>query len=272
MTNDTRQIGNNRARCFLDELANPYGIKHIDNKPRVSSMPYTYDIAEGKVPQHAPVRRPGYNTDVDTGSNEVVAPCGGAYYWLPAAEQLLVASTDADDTAAGNGARTVSIRGLDADYEIITETVTMNGTTNVQTTNEFLRVLMVRTATAGDTAANEGVITVNDATDTYVLSCIQVGENRAAYALYTVPANNTLYITSWGGSESSSKGTDFTLWKRDFGGYFERYRGENVIDASFTKGFDLPLEFGEKTDIEIRAIAVSNDAVVEAGFEGWREW
>ena len=37
---------------FKDENGVPYGIKHINNKPRVSSMPYLYDISEGNVPVH----------------------------------------------------------------------------------------------------------------------------------------------------------------------------------------------------------------------------
>ncbi len=37
-----------------DENGVPYGVRHIDNKPRISSMPYLYDIAEGNVPNHEP--------------------------------------------------------------------------------------------------------------------------------------------------------------------------------------------------------------------------
>mgnify|MGYP007044033092 CR=1 FL=1 len=41
-----------RAVNLFDESGVPYGVKHIANKPRVSSMPYTYDIAEENVPNH----------------------------------------------------------------------------------------------------------------------------------------------------------------------------------------------------------------------------
>lgn len=56
----------------VDELDVAYGIKQIDGKPRVSSMPYVYDIAEGNVLNHYPLTKIGYlpsftqnvNTDV----------------------------------------------------------------------------------------------------------------------------------------------------------------------------------------------------------------
>lgn len=55
-----------------DENGDAYGVKHINNKPRVSSMPYLYDIAEGNVPNHvawskisyAPSMVANVNTDV----------------------------------------------------------------------------------------------------------------------------------------------------------------------------------------------------------------
>ena len=40
----------------------------------------------------------------------------------------------------GTGARTVLIEGLDENYDIQSETVTMDGTTNVVTTNTYIRL------------------------------------------------------------------------------------------------------------------------------------
>ena len=36
----------------VDNNGIPIGLKHVNNKIRVSSMPYVYDIAEGNVPNH----------------------------------------------------------------------------------------------------------------------------------------------------------------------------------------------------------------------------
>jgi len=270
MSNDTQQISNNRARCFLDELGNPYGIKHVDNKPRVSCMPYTYDITEGNIAGHTPVRRSGKNNDVGT-TWEVVGQMGGVYHWLASAERLLVVSTDADDAAAGNGARTARVVGLDGDYALLSETITFTGTTNVQTTASFLRVFLLEVLTVGTTGANEGVLTVKDSTGAYTLALAGIGEGRSSAVVFTVPADMTFYMTSWDMSEDSNKGSEVGLWKRPFGGSWQLVRLKKVINFAGDFPFDLTLDFDEKTDIMLEAKGLLAGAKVQAGFEGWME-
>jgi len=258
------------AGQFVDENGDAYGVKEVDGKPRVSCVPYTYDIAEGSIAGHAPVRRSGKNNDVGT-SFEIVAQAGGTYYWHPTAEQMNVVSTDADDTAAGNGARTLRIQGLDTDYALISDTVTLNGTTAVVTNLSFLRVLVVEVLTIGTSGTNEGTITVKDSTDTYTLATIGVAEGRSSAVVFTVPADMTFFMTSWDGSEDSSKGSEIAIYKRDFGGAWQQLRLKKIIDFAFDFPFDLPLVFAEKTDIMIQAKGLLGGAKVQAGFEGWRE-
>ena len=52
------------ATQFVDETGTTYTVKQIDGKPRVSSMPYLYDIAEGNVADHAIFAKLGYNGDI----------------------------------------------------------------------------------------------------------------------------------------------------------------------------------------------------------------
>lgn len=54
---------------FKDENGVAYGIKQISNKPRVSSMPYLYDIAEGNVPDHVTWSKIGYAPSMVTNVN-----------------------------------------------------------------------------------------------------------------------------------------------------------------------------------------------------------
>ena len=139
----------------------PFPVAEINNKPRVSSMPYLYDIAEGNVADHTAVRRFGHNADVGT-SLEVVSDAGGTQAYLASAEILQVVSSDADDDAGDTGAITVQISGLDANYVLQSETVTLNGTANVATTKSFLRVWQAQVLTAGTTGTNEGTISIKD--------------------------------------------------------------------------------------------------------------
>ena len=72
-----------------------------------------------------------------------------------------IVSTDADDAAGDTGAQTVLINGLDSNYEPILETVNLNGTNPVTTTNSYLRVNTLRVVSSGSSKHNEGAITAS---------------------------------------------------------------------------------------------------------------
>lgn len=69
---------------------------------------------------------------------------------------LDVTSSDANDAAAGTGARTIKIYGLDAAGKQLIETVTLNGQTAVTTTGLFWRVFGAQVVTAGTGRKNAG--------------------------------------------------------------------------------------------------------------------
>ena len=81
---------------FLDENGVPYGVKQIDNKPRVSSMPYLFDIAEGNVPNHEVLRLDGLNEDVDA-AWETLWEVGGMYVPPAVPQQMEVRSSNVAD-------------------------------------------------------------------------------------------------------------------------------------------------------------------------------
>lgn len=251
-----------------DELGVNYGIKHIDNKPRVSSMPYLYDIAEGNIVDHEPIRRYGHNNAVST-SLETVYHVSNLKTYLTSAERLQVVSDDVDDDGdpVDTGARTIRIDGLDTDHLEISEVVTMNGTTNVLTDASFLRILTVTTITAGSSGYNEGTITVSNNADTIVLDQIDPIENESHCACFTIPAGHTGYVTQAMATEASSKGSEFSFWIREPGGLWIAKRSIVLLDSAIITPMMLP----EKTDIEIRVQAILAGAIVTAGFEGWIE-
>ena len=86
---------------FKDENGVAYGIKHINNKPRVSSMPYLFDIAEGNVPNHETWTKIGYNSALSS-SWEDMWQVGGAYVYPTAEMQMEVVSTSAQDAGSIN--------------------------------------------------------------------------------------------------------------------------------------------------------------------------
>lgn len=79
---------------------------------------------------------------------------------LATASALDVTSSDAADAAAGTGARTIRVFGLNAAYQPVSEDFTMNGQTAVTGSVAFLRVHGATVLTAGSGLVNAGDIYV----------------------------------------------------------------------------------------------------------------
>jgi len=256
---------------FIDEDGALYGVKQDGNRPIVISVSHGDAISEG-LSGHYPVRRFGHNAAVG-GAWETVYHGSDLYTYLTSAERLYVISDDTDDDGApvGNGARTVVVKGLDASYEVLQETVTMNGTTHVLTDASFLRVTKCWVATAGSTGYNEGTITIKNNAEDNTLDQIEPQEAESHACIHTVPADQTTYLTFWSGSESSTKGCEIAFWVREFGGIWRYKFGTLTLDNLWCCEFALPYKFSEKTDVEVRALSTLGGAIVTASLLGWRE-
>jgi hypothetical protein len=228
-------------------------------------------IARGQVPGRRPVLRTGINFDIDTGMGLVsLWDFGGRYVFPPAASVMTVSSSSAADTAAGTGARTVLVTGLDSSYAEISEVITLNGLTAVPTVNQFLRVfgLTVLTAGSGGEAAGNlyigtGVVTAG--VPAVVYGHVRIGWGTSQMAQYTVPAGHTAYLLDLITSAISSavnQNTLLSIMARPFGGVFLR-GGSLVISGGLAYlENDVPRSFPERTDID--AVASTSDQNVIA--------
>ena len=113
----------------------------------------------------------GYNPAVSELAFEDIWPVGGIRTWITTPTVLDVTSDNAADSAAGTGARTISLVGLDANLDIITETIAMNGLSTVSTVQQFKRVSVADVVTSGTlndsaTNPNAGIITVKSGANT----------------------------------------------------------------------------------------------------------
>lgn len=148
----------------------------------------------------SPIRRItalGNNPSISPGTvPEDIWPLGGVYPFLSAASALEILSSDIDDTSAGTGARTVLINGLDGNYDEVSQTVTMNGTTPVSIPTPLLRVNTAIVMSAGTTEVNEGNITIRDTATTTARAYIQSGAGITRSSIYTVPNGYTLVVNS----------------------------------------------------------------------------
>jgi len=135
----------------------------------------------------------GFNNDVDIGT-EVIRSTGGTFGYVPSAETLSIVSTDANDTSAGTGARYVQIRGVDANWNEKTETITMTGTTPVVTVSTWMGINRLTVLSSGTGKKNAGTITVTSSGTATIMSSISVGVSLSQQLAYFIPANHNLFI------------------------------------------------------------------------------
>jgi hypothetical protein len=230
--------------------------------------PFELQVARGQISWHRSIVVFGYNADVDT-SVETVWPHGGILTFPSTAIQLSVSSGNANDTANGTGARTVYLEGLDANHNVISETVTLNGQTAVTTTNSYLHInnCYVLTAGSGDSAAGTiyfGTGTVTAGVPATVYDVIQFDYNSRITGSYTVPAGYTAYVSQGlfsSGQVSGSNAVTGRLMTRGVNDIRLTAAIVTVNNGSADYAFEYPLVVPEKITIEAQAVgAAANNA------------
>ena len=238
--------------------------------------PFNLQVARGQIAYHYPIFKFGFNPDIDDAFETVWAQ-GGLYSYLSAATVLKVSSSSTNDTSAGTGARTVELQGLDGDYNEISETVTLNGQTAVNTTKSYLRIYRMVVKTAGTGGQNAGVIyagtgTVTTGVPANKYATIAIGDNQSLMALWTVPAGHTAYLLQTDITVATTQNNKYCtvhFVARPPGEVFQVNDKFVKAESSHKQGYDIPLEFAEKTDIEVRAIgdSVGADIAISAGLD-----
>ena len=230
--------------------------------------PFELQVARNQVVGHFSVLVSGFNATVGT-SYETVWSESTIYVYPASATVIKISSSDANDTAAGTGARTVTVYGLDGSYNQINETVSLNGQTAVTTTATFLRVLhlMVNTAGSGGAAAGTiyagvGAVTTGKPATVYG---VYTADGGATACIYTVPAGYTGYVFDFlcsSGVTSANAYSNVGLYNRPLGGVFDNtIQGRCANGGAFAIPLNYPVSFPEKTDIEVRASATSSSNV-----------
>lgn len=233
------------------------------------------DIAQGNFAGHSITNKVGLNPDIDTGTPpEDICGTGGVYSGFPEStlETVTVVSSSANDAAAGTGARTIRVTGLDANYAVLQETITLNGLTPVNSVAQFRRIHTAMIMTAGSGGVNAGTITCNHTTTTAnVFFVMQIGTNQTNESAYTVPAGYTAYVklVTAGIRGSAAAAADLSIWTRSFGGVFRQRRPFAVsTSCGYQNTIYGGIMFTEKSDIILRCTAMSaNNTVVFAGYD-----
>ena len=200
-------------------------------------------------PQYSYIHKFGSNLAL-TGTPESIWSAGGLYPWssLTAAQPLFVLSTDGGDTG------TLTIQGLDANYDSLEETITLTGLTAVTTINPFLRVFRMQYSDE-----NAGTITarVGSGTGTIVAQ-VDAGLAQTLMAVYTIPRQKTGFLMNYTASTGKGDDASVDLFVRDPAINGFRLKSETkVYQSSFRQEFTIPLVLPEKSDIDFRATTTS---------------
>jgi len=225
-------------------------------------------LALGRIPGVSYVEWIARNADVDVLSvPETIWPAGGLYSFRSAAAVLEVVSSSAADDAAGTGARTIRIHGLDEDWKPVIETIIMDGTTPVLGLLEFLRINFVEVWTVGSGGTNAGNITVRDASAGTTRSYIALGRGHSEDGVYSVAADNTFLFDGWYATVRDADNTSYAdidfMETHNADGGATHVGWSFSVDKVFGSPFTIPHVFHEKTDIEMRVTAVfGNNSIV----------
>ena len=201
----------------------------------------------------------GDNANIVTGEFRTPWEEASNYTFPSSALTMNVVSSAVGDTAV-----TILIIGLNADYEIIQETLTLNGTTTVTTTNQYYRINDVIT-TVGNAL---GDVTVSNGGTTYAKILAGTGRNQAA--IYTVPKGHSLYlerIDAFCTDANGGKAARFRNFVENSAG-----RDLRVADTTFFENMNivrrLPFKYGEKTDIALQLRSLSGSVFGSIFAEG----
>lgn len=213
----------------------------------------------------------GWNSDISAGVEEDIWDVGGIWVAPTDARSHELASTSADDAAAGIGARAVLVEGLDLNFAEITELVVLDGLTPVATEQNFARINSMRVPAGqfGSSGFNAGDITATALVDDTSSALILATAGRSLSTVYTVPAGKTAYFENQGGSVNKAsagppaecllhllvrEGADAsgcgwtTAWV-----YGVVHSGTSVVGQDISPGGPVP----EKTDMRICAVDIT---------------
>jgi len=239
--------------------------------PGIALPRYEIDIAKGIVEGRTAVRQFGHNLACGA-TEETIWGLSSLYVYLTSAEQLKVSSSVAGtDKPASTGAWTVLIHGLDANYRLIEETVTLLDPGPVTTEQFFLRVCDVQVMTAGTGGKNAGNLSVRNFADDNTLGYIPIGENESHMAFCTVPAGQRFIMLARQGGELAAKVSHILFYIREYGSVWQLKRDIIVKDSHFYVRMAMPWIIPEKADIEVRATATAGAGLVFGGFAGFFE-
>lgn len=242
--------------------------------PQPPSLDYGVQIARGQMPNTLYVNKFGTAPDIDTGDDFLtVWDYKADYTFSTTADITLISSDSTQDTT-----QTIEVQGLDANWDIVTQTATLNGQTPDTLDTPLIRVFRMKNT--GSTSLAGGVyLYVDTATisngkpsvDSNIRAYINNGNNQTLMAIYSVPRGYSAYMPDFdiALSKRTAGSSIVKMFRRDFGGVFQ-IKEITALNSTGTgvheHNYPVPPKINEKTDIIFKADASANDIGVSAMF------
>lgn len=167
----------------------------------IPSSEFYLKVVQGLVPGYSVVHKFGRNADVGTSLEPITA--SGVYQTPTSATSLEIVSSNTNDTTGESGAQKVLIQGLDANFSLSTEEVTMNGTTAVDLSKQYTRIFRAYVSQTGTYAtqtagSHAGTLTIREDGGGSEWARIDLQNSfpggQTEIGCYTIPAGYTAYV------------------------------------------------------------------------------
>jgi hypothetical protein len=236
--------------------------------------PFELQVSRGQISDHAPTNIFGYGTTPATANlfRTVWENMATTEYVFPSsAVTMNLVSATVGDTA------TITIVGLDANYNSITENLVLNGTTNVPTVNQYLRVNNIFVS-VGSATNPSGVITLTNGGVTYaqintgVFNGTTSSLGASQQAVFTVPAGYTFYGYRYGAYSSfNGNSANYTTYRAitNSSSGVQKLIVATPFNTTYEVQRHFPFGYAEKTDLRFQiASSAATAAVVSVNIGG----
>ena len=238
------------------------------------SEPFELQVSRGQVPYHAPANIFAYGTTPATAGlfRTVWENMATTDYVFPSsASTMTLVSTVNTDTA------TITISGLDASYNLLSENLALNGTTNVTTVNSYFRINSIAVS-VGSATNPTGVVTLSGGGNVYAQintttvsgSTTSIGVSQMA--VYTVPNGYTFYGWRYGAYSSFNGNTaNYTTYRAitNASSGVEKVIVQTPFNTNYEVQRHYPFPYAAGTDLRFQiASSVATAAVVSVNIGG----
>jgi len=174
---------------------------------------FLIEVQKGNIAGHSIIHKFGRNDSVPNGTWAFINLLGATTHPLTAATTVRVKAGNGADTAAGAGAREITIQGIDSNLAEISEAVaTAGASASGNTTASFWRVHRAWVSSCGTYgAANTAAVVIENSAGGTDLIQIATEEGQTQYGGWTVPTGKTAYLLSSSVTVDSGKEVDFKL-------------------------------------------------------------